>query len=203
MSLNHVQQACYLVKIRQETRSHIQPLSFRTSMMSSSSSFQPTTIDTFSSRVAPRPRVVPVYATSIPRRSKRPLSIHQTLRVKPIFHPYKTDRPAPIGISPPSPLDRSVDSSKVASPPPSPLTEPEDSMSSLSGVRVILVPPPNANVNLKNAGWSQSLKAGYRVSSSSLELLPISSNISRGLLAKLLIGIWIPSIVLVNKPQVL
>ncbi|KAE9389829.1 hypothetical protein BT96DRAFT_946583 [Gymnopus androsaceus JB14] len=52
--------------------------------------------------------------------------------------------------------------SKVASPPPSPLTEPEDSISSLPGVHVILVLPPNTNVNVKNAGWPHSLKTGYR-----------------------------------------
>jgi len=141
-------------------------------MMSSLSPFQPTTIETFAPRVAPRQRVVPVYATSIPRRSKRPLSIHQTLRVKPVFHPYacKADKPLPIGIPPPSPRGCPVELSKVASPPPSPLTEPEDSISSLPGVRVILVPPPNTNVNVKNAGWPHSLKTGYRVSSSSLSL---------------------------------
>ena len=141
-------------------------------MMSSLSSFQPTTIETFAPRVAPRQQVVPVYATSIPRRSKRPLSIHQTLRVKPVFHPYacKADKPLPIGIPPPSPRGCPVELLKVASAPPSPLTEPDDSISSLPGVRVILVPPPNTNVNVKNAGWPHSLKTGYRVSSSSLSL---------------------------------
>lgn len=55
--------------------------------MSSASSFQttvhtffPPSIETFSPRIAPRPRVVAVYATAIPQRSKRSLSMHQTLR---------------------------------------------------------------------------------------------------------------------------
>ncbi|KAE9387437.1 hypothetical protein BT96DRAFT_1079978 [Gymnopus androsaceus JB14] len=127
--------------------------------MSSASSFQLTTdtfsppiIDTFSPRVAPRPRVIPVYATSIPRRLKRSLSIHQTLRVKPIFHPYsrRSDRPPPIGIgigiAPPSPQDSSVESYKGATPP----------------VRTILTPPPKSKLTVNAVGWSDALKASYR-----------------------------------------
>jgi len=146
--------------------------------MSSASSFQLTTdtfsppiIDTFSPRVAPRPRVIPVYATSIPRRLKRSLSIHQTLRVKPIFHPYsrRSDRPPPIGIgigiAPPSPQDSSVESYKGATPPGSPLSELDDSINSLPGVRTILTPPPKSKLTVNAVGWSDALKASYRVSS--------------------------------------
>lgn len=139
--------------------------------MSSASSFQltadtfsPPTIDTFSPRVAPRPRVIPVYATSIPQRLKRSLSIHQTLRVKPIFHPYtrRSDQPPPIGIASPSPQDSSVESSKVASPPGSPLSELDDSISSLLGVRMILTPPPKGKLTVNSVGWSDALKGPYR-----------------------------------------
>ncbi|KAE9383801.1 hypothetical protein BT96DRAFT_1105052 [Gymnopus androsaceus JB14] len=143
--------------------------------MSSASSFQLTTdtfsppiIDTFSPRVAPRPRVIPVYATSIPRRLKRSLSIHQTLRVKPIFHPYsrRSDRPPPIGIgigiAPPSPQDSSVESYKGATPPGSPLSELDDSINSLPGVRTILTPPPKSKLTVNAVGWSDALKASYR-----------------------------------------
>jgi len=149
----------------------------RTLTMSSASSqlttdtFSPPIIDTFSPRVAPRPRVIPVYATSIPRRLKRSLSIHQTLRVKPIFHPYsrRSDRPPPIGIgigiAPPSPQDSSVELYKGATPPGSPLSELDDSISSLPGVRTIFTPPPKGRLTVNSVGWSDALKASYRVSS--------------------------------------
>ncbi|KAE9390964.1 hypothetical protein BT96DRAFT_945738 [Gymnopus androsaceus JB14] len=130
--------------------------------MSSASSFQLTTdtfsppiIDTFSPRVAPRPRVIPVYATSIPRRLKRSLSIHQTLHVKPIFHPYSrrvrstsTYRNR-YWYAPPSPQDSSVKSYKGATPPGSPLSELDDSINSLPGVCTILT-CPTENITLHN-----------------------------------------------------
>lgn len=157
--------------------------------MSSASSFQatldtfsPPVIETFSARVAPRPRVVAVYATSIPRRSKCSLSMHQTLRMKPTFHPYsRSDRPPCTGIqiTPHSPRDSFVEPSNMASPPDSPLSELDDSISSLPGVRVILTPPPKGKLTVNTVGWVDDLKPPYRVSSLCYRCFSLSAKVDK------------------------
>ena len=123
---------------------------------------QSTSIPTFSSRAALRPKIVPLYATSIPSRTSRPLSIHQTLLSKAIYHPYTQ-----IGREKPSLalIDVSSAVSGDCPSPNSPLTpmESEQSSGPSREVHPICVPPPHKQVTVSNAGWNPNLIPTYRV----------------------------------------
>lgn len=122
---------------------------------------QSRSISTFTtSRIAARPRVIPLYATSIPRRVRRPLFIHQNLPSKPYIRvdiqPIRIEIP-PINILSGSSSDE----------PESPLTPVEEQASAkgdrvLSQSRVIMIPRPRA-VTIATAGWSQAALKEYRV----------------------------------------
>lgn len=118
-------------------------------------------ISTFTtSRIAARPRVIPLYATSIPRRVRHPLFIHENLPSKPYIH--VDIQPTRIKIPP---ID--ILSSSSSDEPESPLTPVEEQVSVegdrvLSQPRVILIPRPQA-VTVTTAGWSQATLKEYRV----------------------------------------
>ncbi|KAK7451663.1 hypothetical protein VKT23_012340 [Stygiomarasmius scandens] len=143
-----------------------------------SSSPKSTPIQTFSlPRSAPRPKVIPLFATSIPRRAKRSLSIHQNLRPKP--HPYARPLSSATRALSPHQQPRSKPSSERTRPPPivissaaieSPLTSVEDNSNppapdggSSGEVQIQHIPPPQSHVTVVNAGWSSTQQQNYRV----------------------------------------
>lgn len=139
-------------------------------------------IPTFSSRHAPRPRVVPLYATTVPRHSRLIPSIHQDLRPTALYHPYAQvghDKPAPIMVSLSSSSSSSSTNSKESCVPlpVSPLTPisdgiPEDVRGPSQMAHSILIPPPHARVTVKNSGWLLEQQQQYRVCLSLLRSKP-------------------------------
>lgn len=118
-----------------------------------------TPASTFSFKSAPRPRVISLYATAIPRRSSRQLSIHQTLPPRARYHPYaQQKRSLP-------PIDTSSTSSGDSPDPDSPLTpiEPTAPSGSSREALLIQIPPPSTKVTVANAGWHVELVPRYRV----------------------------------------
>ncbi|KAE9401431.1 hypothetical protein BT96DRAFT_937969 [Gymnopus androsaceus JB14] len=123
---------------------------------------QSRSISTFTtSRIAARPRVIPLYATSISRRVRHPLFIHQNLPSKPYI--CVDVQPTQIKIPP---IDILLSSSSDE--PESPLTPVEEQASakgdrvlSQSQPRVIMIPRPQA-VTITTAGWSQAALKEYR-----------------------------------------
>ncbi|KAE9383606.1 hypothetical protein BT96DRAFT_951185 [Gymnopus androsaceus JB14] len=130
--------------------------------MSSSPSFDSITISTFSPpRTAPRPRVIPLYATTIPHHGHCGLSMHQNLRPKALYQPYtqeKHNKPAPVDVS------LSSSCNPAPSTPGSPLTPVDDELpDGRSGrIRTILIPPPNTKVTVANLGWPEEILPNYR-----------------------------------------
>ncbi|KAG7093914.1 hypothetical protein E1B28_007550 [Marasmius oreades] len=117
---------------------------------------------TFSSpRTAPRPKVIPLYKTPIPRRATRPLPIHRTLPERALYHPYahaRRERPHPIIIEP------SATSSNSTTPevPGSPLT-PIDQHSAPLRANVVLTPPPReGELRVNNVGWHRTQQEAWR-----------------------------------------
>jgi len=114
-----------------------------------------TPANTFSFKSAPRPRTIPLYATSIPRRSSHQLSIHQTLPSRARYQPCAQRTP---------PIDISSTSSGDSPLPDSPLTsiEPTAPSGSSREVLPIQIPPPSTEVTVANAGWHAELVPRYR-----------------------------------------
>lgn len=125
-------------------------------------SSESTSATTFSSKSAPRPRTIPLYATSIPGRTSRQISIHQTLPPRARYHPYAQER----RLLPP--IDTSSTSSGDSSIPDSPLTPIDPTASTAPNgssrkVVAVQIPPPNKKVTVANAGWHADLVSRYRV----------------------------------------
>jgi hypothetical protein len=119
------------------------------------------TSSTFSPRVAARPRVIPLYATTIPARAQRTLSIHRALRDRALFHPYehsRREKPTPIIIASPTSDDSTISS------PGSPLTPvDEDPTPGCSRAEVIPVPSPSKDLTVATAGWNTHQQKEYCV----------------------------------------
>ncbi|KAJ3765167.1 hypothetical protein FB446DRAFT_833096 [Lentinula raphanica] len=107
------------------------------------------------SRTAARPRVIPLFATSVIRRRRRPLSLHHNLPPK----PYIRHRPTPVNTS--------SSSGTSTEEPGSPLTPIEDTFSTFvdsnnpPDARPIFIPKPN-NPNINNIGWASASLKAYR-----------------------------------------
>ncbi|KAJ3766232.1 hypothetical protein FB446DRAFT_826670 [Lentinula raphanica] len=107
------------------------------------------------SRTAARPRVIPLYATSVIRRRRCPLSLHHNLPPK----PYIRHRPTPVNTS--------SSSGTSSEEPGSPLTPIEDTFSTSVDsnnppeARPIFIPKPN-NPNINNIGWASASLKAYR-----------------------------------------
>ncbi|KAJ3742532.1 hypothetical protein DFH05DRAFT_1527092 [Lentinula detonsa] len=116
-----------------------------------------TSISTFTtSRIAARPRVIPLYATSIPRRAKRPLFIHNNLPSK----PYIRARVQEILEITPSASARSE--SPLTSEGESADGEDEAFNSAHPQPRPILIPRPLSVKDVKTAPWCEPLVTNYR-----------------------------------------
>ncbi|KAJ3990786.1 hypothetical protein F5050DRAFT_1898793 [Lentinula boryana] len=102
--------------------------------------------------IAARPRVIPLYATPILNRPRRILSIHHVLPAKPYARAERNglESPALTAVSSGS----STESGAMA-----------NVGALLSEPRLILIPPPNANVTVKSSGWHAASAKEYRVSS--------------------------------------
>jgi hypothetical protein len=162
---------CYrstYVPIMLFTRNFSTAASCLSSMSSSDSSphAQSMLTSTFSSpRMAPRPRIIPLYATTVPPLPRRPLAIHQNLRPKVSYHPYARHAKPP-AINIPLFLPKEMAGDSLASTPGSPLT-PIDNEPALGGssqdVHLVFIPPPVAGVTVTTAGWHPKLIKDYRV----------------------------------------
>ncbi|KAJ3742027.1 hypothetical protein DFH05DRAFT_1462075 [Lentinula detonsa] len=128
------------------------------SKSSSMNKSQTTSIPTFSPRVALRPRIVPLYATTIPRHLRLSPGIHRTLVSKPVYMPYPAS--IPDGIDLPS----SVLGSSSTSPPGSPLTPLDQDFGSSAPLEVHtnLIVPPTSRLTVPNAGWDPQVLVTYR-----------------------------------------
>ncbi|KAJ3733188.1 hypothetical protein DFJ43DRAFT_1153549 [Lentinula guzmanii] len=107
-------------------------------------------IPTFiTARIAARPRVIPLYATPILNRPRRTLSIHHVLPAKPYARAERNglESPASTAVSSGS----STESGATA-----------NVGDLLSEPRLILIPPPNANVTVKSSGWHAASAKEYR-----------------------------------------
>jgi hypothetical protein len=124
-------------------------------------------------RRAPRPIVIPLYATPITRIPSPPLPVHRTLAAKVRFHPYAearrsrpNDRPPPIPI--PAAVNTSTTSPPAAEPastdtvPDSPLTPIDPSQPETSRAETVKIRPPQI-MSVSNAGWHEAQQAEYRV----------------------------------------
>ncbi|KAJ3990866.1 hypothetical protein F5050DRAFT_1880372 [Lentinula boryana] len=121
-----------------------------------------TSISTFTtSRIAARPRVIPLYATSIPCRAKRPLFIHNNLPSKPYIRarvqeileitPSASARSESPLTSEGESTDGEDEASNSARPQPRPIQP-----------RPILIPRPLSVKDVKTAPWSEPLVTNYR-----------------------------------------
>ncbi|KAJ3825930.1 hypothetical protein F5880DRAFT_1610691 [Lentinula raphanica] len=113
-------------------------------------------ISTFTtSRTAARPRVIPLYATSVSRRARRPLILHHNLPPK----PYARPKPVHVNMSSASGISSEE--------PGSPLTPVDDAFSTDTGcdatpeARPIFIPQPN-NPNINRVGWAPASLKAYR-----------------------------------------
>ncbi|THU81462.1 hypothetical protein K435DRAFT_809042 [Dendrothele bispora CBS 962.96] len=142
-----------------------------------------TPIPTFSSpRTAPRPKVIPLFATTISRRTRRQLAIHQNLHSRPHHYPHAR-RVTPMDrAQSPRQTTRVNPNHKKKKPPPiiiaaggslaaieSPLTSVEDnpelpttSERPPREVNVQLIAPPHSSTTVTNAGWSAKEQQLYR-----------------------------------------
>jgi len=167
--------------------------------MSSSPSFDSIMISTFlPPRTAPQPRVIPLYATTIPHRGHCVLSMHQNLRPKALYQPYtqeKRNKPAPIDVS------SSSSCNPAPSTPGSPLTPVDDELpDGRSGrIRTILIPPPNTKVTVANSGWPEEVLPNYRVCGRFDFPLVSTDKCIRKLRGPQLNYIWILAILSPNK----
>lgn len=157
--------------------------------MSVSPSLDSITISSFSSpRPAPRPRVIPLYATTIRYRGNRVLSMHQSLRSKALYQPYTQEKRNNV-----APIDVTSSSSCNPGPsiPGSPLTQVDDDLpiGRSERIRTILIPPPNTKVTVANSGWPEEVLTVYRVCVR-FELPPVLNNRFRKLRGLQLNCIW-------------
>ncbi|KAJ3991057.1 hypothetical protein F5050DRAFT_1716399 [Lentinula boryana] len=111
----------------------------------------PTTesIPTFiTARIAARPRVIPLYVTPILNQPRRILSIHHVLPAKPYARAERNglESPASTAVSSGSSTESGATANVGAL-----LSEP----------RLILIPPPNANVTVKSSGWHAASAKEY------------------------------------------
>ncbi|KAF9268625.1 hypothetical protein L218DRAFT_520837 [Marasmius fiardii PR-910] len=137
---------------------------------------------------APPPIVIPLYATPITRSSSPPLSVHRTLRERPLYHPYAharhgASRPCPTLIVVDTESSTATPSSAAAGPsstgtsssaaagtsstesvPPSPLTPQVDELAPepTRAVPVLIPPPHKKDLSVNNAGWHEAQQAVYR-----------------------------------------
>ncbi|THV01938.1 hypothetical protein K435DRAFT_853355 [Dendrothele bispora CBS 962.96] len=135
----------------------------------------PTPVPTFSSpRMAPRPRVIPLFATTVSRPVKRRLAIHEVLRSRPPrvdraesprstsrVHPKREKRkPPPITVM----MTAGSSSAAIESPltPVAENSEPATGEGSSQKVNLQLIPPPHGSVTVINAGWSAQQQHDYR-----------------------------------------
>lgn len=136
------------------------------SSMSTIPSPQTTTISTFASpRTASRPRVIPLFATTVQRRRRRTLVIHEDLRLKPSYHPYpQTKRSTTPNAS--QPETASASSGLPSSPltPTDALFPNNDIGSSRAEPRPILIPPPPGTLTVSTLNLHTILAKRYRVS---------------------------------------
>lgn len=134
--------------------------------MSTLPSPQTVTISTFGSpRVAPRPRVIPLFATTLCRRHRRTIGIHTPLPIKALYHPRRKRAATP------TPLDASsftAGSSDSPTMPSSPLTPMDDEFPNDACAQVepqsILIPPPLGTLSMASLNLHHSLIKDYRVS---------------------------------------
>ncbi|KAG7091807.1 hypothetical protein E1B28_008210 [Marasmius oreades] len=119
-------------------------------------------------RLAPRPIVIPLYATPITRIPSPPLPVHRTLPAKIRFHPYAearraspNNRPPPISI--PAAVNRSTTSppASTESVPDSPLTPIDPSQPETSRAETVKIRPPRI-MSVSHAGWHEAQQAEYR-----------------------------------------
>jgi hypothetical protein len=121
-------------------------------------------ISSFSSpQAAPRPRVIPLFATTFQRHTRRTLAIHENLPSKVNYHPYsRPTRSATPRTTSPSPSHSNTT-------PGSPLTPldnefPKDASDSPTDPRPILIPPPCAPLTVAGLNWHDALVKQNRVS---------------------------------------
>lgn len=131
---------------------------------------QTTTIMTYASpRSAPRPRVIPLFATTLRRRHRRTLSIHTTLAMKPLYHPYPRHKRGASGSGSNQPGDSTTtnSSSESSAVPASPLTPMADEFPSDGSPQVvaesILIPPPDGPLSMTSLNAHPALVKDYRV----------------------------------------
>lgn len=125
---------------------------------------QSTPTPTFSpARTAPRPQVVPLYATTVPRRIRHPLGIHQIFPSKSYYKPYPSGKPPKLHTH--DLLSCLPGNSSIPLTPGSPLTpvEEEGTGGPSQDVHINFIPCPSSKVTVTDAGWDLKVLPSYRV----------------------------------------
>lgn len=129
---------------------------------------QTTTISAYASpRIAPRPRVIPLFATTLRFPHRRAPGIHMALPVKPIYHPYPRSKRGVVPNGPPGACLSANSTSENSTMPASPLTPMDDEFPSDTSSQVetqgMFIPPPSGTLAMSSLDVHGTLTKKYRV----------------------------------------